>query len=100
MEIAMDADLGGNQESTTQELHLRADQEQMRQDLRRLGLDDDLGILIMRQNVGDLIGYVSSMVVLPMEILEQAIVADHGLSPEALSLGVAQVVDRLRPHGA
>jgi len=72
-------------------------QEWMARDLAALG-DSDLGTLVLKKEVGEVVAFASQVVVLPINIIVRALTGSE-LSAETIALGMRETVSRLLPHG-
>jgi len=71
----------------------------MEQELERLGLDEDLAALILEEAYTKVVNPGSHVLLLPISVVLR-VLKDGGADEEALSLGLRQAVEKLRPHGS
>jgi CHAT domain-containing protein len=75
------------------------DQRELEEDLGRIGLGNDLVALIMKPNATRVPSFSPSVLILPQNVLISSIEGSNVLGAEAITLGLRQSIDKLRPHG-
>lgn len=72
------------------------DQRQMEADLAAAGIDD-MGVVVLKTDVAKIVGYSTTTLVLPIDVLTASLGAGTSLPQEALALGTRDALKKLLP---
>lgn len=82
----------------TDAAHLERDRVQILEDLTRAGWHT-LTVISLKDEVADVVGFATTMVIVPPQVLVASFVAGRGISQEAIALGTREALKVLLPAG-